>query len=226
MNQLPILLFFFSLVATATEIPVEPLAQKGDQLLADDFDRAGLGDWKTIIPTFTVTNGVLKGVQTRANHGAVGRVYRPMMDVVVEFKYKLDGSKRFNVVFGDQRYKGSHAGHICRVVFTPELIRLGDDKEGIMHNDIFKMRKDPSRKEELKKLLVGRGSSAPVAIDLEKWHQVIIEIAGDRMRVSLDGKPTGFLQSSGIAHGTKSSFHFTVNGPGVLFDDVRIWKAR
>ncbi|MBK8092525.1 MAG: hypothetical protein IPK32_11240 [Verrucomicrobiaceae bacterium] len=24
----------------------------------------------------------------------------------------------------------------------------------------------------------------------------------------------------------KQSFHFTVNGPGVLFDDVRIWAAK
>jgi hypothetical protein len=55
---------------------------------------------------------------------------------------------------------------------------------------------------------------------------VVIELKGDQMRVLLDGKPVGYLQSPGIAHETKSSFHFTVNGKGVLFDDVRIWQAR
>lgn len=226
MKLLPLLCLAVPLAATAAEIPAEPLAQIGEQLLADDFERAGLGDWKSLIPTFTVTNGILRGVQTRADHGAVGRVYRPMKDVVVEFRFKLAGSSGFNAAFDDQTFKGSHAGHICRVAFAPKKITLGDDKEGAMRNDIFAMRKDPARKAEANKLLAGRSSSAPVSLDQSKWHQVTIEIAGDRMRVSLDGRPAGFLQSPGIAHETKSSFHFAVNGPGVLFDDVRIWKAR
>ena len=157
--------------------------------MSDDFDRTDLGDWQALIPTFTVENGRLKGVQTRDDHGAVGRMYRPMKDVVVEFKFKLDGSTGFNAVFDDQKYKGSHAGHICRVAFAAKQIRLGDDKEGIMRNDIFDMRKDPARKAEADKLLEGRGSSAPAAIEPGKWYTVAIEIAGDQMRVSLDGQP-------------------------------------
>ena len=76
------------------------------------------------------------------------------------------------------------------------------------------------------KLLTGRGSSGAAKFEQKRWYQAAIEIVGDRMRVSLDGKAVGYLQSPGIAHETKSSFHFTVNGPGVLFDEVRIWKAR
>lgn len=222
----PLLCLALPFVVSAADIPFEPLARPDAPLLSDDFERAGLGDWKSLIPTFTVTNGVLKGVQTRADHGAVGRVYRPMKDVVVEFRFKFDGSPTFNAVFDDQAHKGSHAGHICRVAFTPKQITLGDDKEGAMRNDIFEMRKDPARQAEANKLLAGRRSSAPVTLDPEKWHPVIIEIVGDRMRVTLDGKPAGFLQSPGLAHPTKTSFHFAVNGPGALFDDVRIWKAR
>jgi hypothetical protein len=213
-------------ICLAEAAPAGPLAQKGESILTDDFERAGLGDWKSLIPTFTVKDGVLKGEQTRDDHGAVGRVHRPMKDVVVEFKFKLDGSTGFNAVFDDQKFKGSHAGHICRVAFTPKLIRLGDDKEGVMRNDIYEMRKDPARKAEADKLLVGRSSSAPTTIKQGQWHNVVIEILGDQMRVSLDGQAIGYLKSAGIAHETKSSFHFTVNGPGVLFDDVRIWKAR
>ncbi|HEY1602617.1 MAG TPA: hypothetical protein VGG64_23635, partial [Pirellulales bacterium] len=63
-------------------------------------------------------------------------------------------------------------------------------------------------------------------IEPGKWHDVVIEIVGDQMRVSLDGRPAGYLKSPGIAHETKTSFHFTVSGKGVLFDDVRIWEAR
>ena len=209
----------------AADIPDQPLAKMGEQLFADEFERSELGEWKPVIPTFTVEGGALKGVQTRDDHGAVGRVYRPMKDVIVEFKFKLDGSTGFNAVFDDQKFKGSHAGHICRVAFAPTQIRLGDDKEGVMRNDIFEMRKDPAKKAEADKLLVGRGSSAKIALGDKNWHQVAIEILGDEMRVSMDGKALGYLKSPGLAHETKTSFHFTVNGPGVLFDDVRIWQA-
>ncbi|HWA99297.1 MAG TPA: hypothetical protein VG713_12430 [Pirellulales bacterium] len=210
----------------AAEVPSKPLAEKGDLLLSDDFDRHELGDWQSLIPTFTVENGVLRGVQTRDDHGAVGRVYRPMRDVIVEFRFKLDGSTGFNAVFDDQKFKGSHAGHICRVMFMPKQVRLGDDKEGAMRNDIFAMRSDPARKPEADQMIAGRSAVFPLTLAPESWHQVAIEIVGDRMRVSVDGQPIGFLQSSGIAHETKTSFHFTVSGPGVLFDDVRIWKTR
>jgi hypothetical protein len=210
----------------AANVPNQPLAAKGKLLFSDDFQRADLGEWKSLIPTFAVKDGVLKGWQTRDDHGAVGRVYRPMKDVVVEFRFQLDGSTGFNAVFDDQKFKGSHAGHICRVAFAPKQVRLGDDKEGAMRNDIFEMKKNPSRKAEADKLLVGRGSFAPVNIEQKKWHQVTIEIVCDQMRVCLDGKPVGYLKSPGIAHETKSSFHFTVSGKGVLFDDVRIWAAK
>lgn len=219
-------LFFSAVIAFAGNAPQQPIAKKGELLFSDDFERSDLGEWKPLIPAFSVQNGVLKGLQARDDHGAVGRVYRPMKDIVVEFKFKLDGSSGFNAVFDDQKFKGSHAGHICRVSFTPKQIRLGDDKEGVMRNDIFEMRKDPAKKAEADKLLAARGSVTNITLDPKTWHDVIIEISGDQMRVSMDGKPVGHLQSPGIAHETKSSFHFTVNGPGVLFDKVRIWAAK
>lgn len=213
-------------LSSAADIPTEPIAQKGEPILADDFERADLGGWKSLIPTFTVEGGALKGVQTRADHGAVGRFYHPMKDVVVEFKFKLVGSPTFNAVFDDQKFKGSHAGHICRVAFAPTQLRIGDDKEGVMRNDIYEMRKDPARKKDADKLVKERGSVSIMKIEQQKWYQATIELKGDELRVSLDGKPIGFLKSPGIAHETKSSFHFTVSGTGALFDDVKIWQAK
>lgn len=63
-------------------------------------------------------------------------------------------------------------------------------------------------------------------IEPKKWHTVRIELLGNVLRVTMDDEPAGELKSPGIAHETKQSFHFTVNGPGVLFDDVRIWTAK
>ncbi len=210
-----------------TKVPAA-IAEKGELIFSDDFERNELGaDWQPLIPTFAVADGVMKGTQTRDDHGAVGRVYRPMEDIVVEFKFRFAGSPTFNVVFDDKNLKEySHAGHVCRVAVTPTQIRLGDDKEGIMRNDIFKMRKDPAKKAEADKLLEGRTAVIKTPVDPETWHTMRIEIAGDEMRVSLDEKPVGFLKSPGLAHPTKESLHFTVTGSDMLFDEVRIWRAK
>ena len=149
-----------------------------------------------------------------------------MKDVVVEFRFRLEGSPRFNVVFDDQKHKGSHAGHICRIAFTPNGIRLGDDKEGIMRNDIFEARRDPARKEAADERIKDRASWSPLKIEQQKWYAVAIELVGDQMRVSVDGKPVGYLKSPGLAHETKTSFHFTVSDKAIHFDDVSIWKAK
>jgi hypothetical protein len=218
-------LFVVAVSCFGAEIPAKSIATRGKVLVSDDFERTGLGDWKAVIPTFFVTNGVLVGRQTRDDHGSVGAVKAAFKDGVIEFKFRLEGSTGFNAVCDDKAFKGTHAGHICRVVVTPKVIRLGDDKEGAMRNDIFEMRRDPKRKAEGDKLLAGRSSAAPVQIEQHRWYRLCIEIAGDAMRVSLDDKPIGYLKSPGLAHPTKSDFHFTVSGKDAHFDEVRIYAA-
>jgi hypothetical protein len=216
----------FTFTLSAADQGIGPLAKKGQLLFADDFERTELGDWKVIIPGFKVAAGVLVATQDRADHGSVGRVYVPMKDIVMSFRFKLAGSPRFNVVFDDKNHKGSHAGHICRVAFAQKQIRLGDDREGIMRNDIFAMRRDPKQKKVAEKLLEGRGISAKANLESNRWYEVTIEIFSDQMRVTLDGKAVGVLKSPGLAHPTKQSVHFTVNGNATHFDEVKIWQAK
>ncbi|MEQ8789614.1 MAG: hypothetical protein RIC55_25185 [Pirellulaceae bacterium] len=219
----------FSLFCCASAVAAEnvpgTIAEPGELLFSDDFQRSDLGDWKVIIPGFQVVDGVLVGTQDREDHGAVGRVYVPMKDVVVSFRFKLAGSPRFNVVFDDKNHKASHAGHICRIAVAPKQIRLGDDKEGVMRNDIFAMRRDPLQREAADKLLEGRSAAAQVNLESDRWYALQIEIVADQMRVSLDGQAIGYLKSPGLAHPTKESVHFTVSGKATHFDDVKIWRA-
>lgn len=212
--------------APAQPSPAAPVPRPGEELFSDDFERQDLGEWRAMVPSFTIIDGALRGQQSPGAHGAVGQVRRPMRDVVVSFRFKLDGSTTFNAVFDDKDFKGSHGGHICRVLFTTHQIRLGDDKEGVMRNDIFEMTKKPGGRALAAPLLAGRGSVAPARIEQNKWYHATIEVVGDDMRVWLDGAPSGHLKSPGIAHETKSSFHFTVTGSGVLFDDVKISRPR
>ncbi|MFK8113158.1 MAG: hypothetical protein AB8B91_13200 [Rubripirellula sp.] len=222
---LPLCLLMISVTSMFAQEGSGRLTKTGELLFEDSFDRSELGDWKVIIPGFHVKDGILVATQDREDHGSVGRVYLPMKDVVMTFRFKLAGSPRFNVVFDDKKHKGSHAGHICRVAIAEKQIRLGDDKEGIMRNDFFKMRRDPKQKEAADKMIEARGSAYRTALKQNQWYELMIEILGDEMKVSLDGGLVGYLKSPGIAHPTKESVHFTVSGNATHFDDVKIWKA-
>ena len=224
-------LIFLALLAPAcldtfaADAPAHPISKKGALIFSDDFERTGLGAWKQNCQTFTVADGVLKGSQTRGDHGAVAAVHVAFSDAVIEFKFRFEGATGINAVCDDKAWTASHAGHICRATITPKLIRLGDDREGGMRNDILEMRRDPKRKAEGDKLVESRTKTFPMSITTGEWHRLTMEISGDEMRVSLDDRPAGFLKSPGIAHPTKSDFHFTVSGKDALFDDVRIWSA-
>ena len=136
-----------------------------------------------------------------------------------------------DVEFDDRNFKGCHYGHICRaqVRYNPKdksaYVLIIDEKEGGMRNDIREMRKDPSKKAEVAKLLKGRSARFPVKIKEGQWYTLVVETVGDEMRVELDGKAVGFLKSPGIAHDTKSKLEFGVAGKNGFFDDLKIWDA-
>lgn len=213
--------------AATPEIPSHAIAQKGKQLLADDFGRSEMGVWKAVIPSAAIADGALKVWQTREDHGGVGKIPVKYKDAIFEFRFKTGENKSFSIGFDDKQYKGSHAGHIASIGVSPDRIRLNDSKEGVMRLDIYEARKgnDPAKKKEAEKALVGRTANFPVKISGDDWHTLSIEMAGDAMRVTLDGKPAAYLKSSGIGHPTKDLFGFTVSGKEVLFDDVKIWEA-
>lgn len=215
--------------ASAADVPAQPIAKKGALIFSDDFERAELGDkWKVTTPTYTIADGVLRCSQTKPTHGAVGRVDIAQKDLVLELKFRFDGATNINVVCNDRAWKDSHGSHICRVTLSPTKgMLLGDDKERYSHA-VEELRKDPARKAEVEKLTAGRSVNIPMKFETGRWYQLSMEIVGDEMRASLDGKPVGYLKSSGIAHPVKSDFHFTVSGNATqfaLFDDVRVWSA-
>ncbi len=229
----------------AAPIPESSIAKKGELLFSDDFSGAKPdARWVRVVPTFSVEDGVLKGVQTRVKdeptkdgkgvikaHAAVHGLNVPTKDSVVEVKVRFDGATMIDVELDDRDYKGAHYGHICRAQLRldPKTGKgtavIIDEKEGNMRNDIRAMKDDPSKKAEMAKLLVGRSANFPAEVTPAKWHALVVEIVGDQIRVVLDGKPVGHLKSPGIAHATKSRFEFGVAGQGGAFDDLKVYAA-
>ena len=52
-----------------------------------------------------------------------------------------------------------------------------------------------------------------------------VEIVGDEMVASLDGKPVAYLKSPGIASATKTDWGFTTQGRTIEVDNLRAWAA-
>jgi hypothetical protein len=227
-------------VAPAPTIPAQPIAKKKELLFSDDFESATHPkEWHKVVDTFSFEKGMLKGTQTREQnipaadgkpavtaHAAVYGLEIPTKDRVVEVKIKFEGASMMDVEFDDRKFTGSHYGHLCRAQVRLDGVTLIDEKEGSMRNDIYEM-KDPSKKEERAKLLVGRSARFPFATKLEpgKWYTLVVETVGDQMRVTLDGKPVGYLKSPGLAHATKSKIELGVAGKDGYFDDIKVWNA-
>jgi hypothetical protein len=234
--------FLFPAAVIAADLPAIPaqsIAVKKELLFSDDFEGAEPANvWHKVVPTFVVEKGVLKGTQTRDKdvpaaegkpaikaHAAVHGLEIPTRDSVVEVKIRFEGASMIDVEFDDRKFTGSHYGHICRAQVRLNGVTLIDERDGGMRNDIYEMKKDPAKKAEVAKLLAGRSVTYPAKLESGKWYTLVVETVGDEMRATLDGKPAGYLKSSGIAHATKSKIELGVAGKSGLFDDIKVWNA-
>jgi hypothetical protein len=220
-------------------VPAKPIAEKKEILFSDDFEGAEPAKvWHKVVATFAVEKGTLKGTQTRDKtvpaadgkpevkaHAAVHGLEIPTRDSVVEVRIKFEGATMIDVEFDDRKYTGCHYGHICRAQVRLDRVTMIDEKDGGMRNDIYEMKKDPAKKAEVAKLLAGRSASFPVKLEPGTWYTFTVETVGDEMRASIDGKPAGYLKSSGIAHATKSKIELGVAGKDGFFDDIKVWNA-
>ncbi|MBK8094473.1 MAG: hypothetical protein IPK32_21560 [Verrucomicrobiaceae bacterium] len=219
-------------------VPSKPIAVKKELLFEDDFSASTPAKpWHRVVDTFTFENGELKGNQTRVvdstapdgkvikAHAAVHGLEIPTQDSIVECRIKFDGATMIDVEFDDRKFTGCHYGHICRAQVRLNGITIIDEKDGNMRNDIYEMKKDPAKKAEVAKLLIGRQATFPAKLETGKWYTLLVETIGDAMRVSIDGKSMAYLQSSGIAHATKSKIELGVAGKTGSFDDLKVWNA-
>lgn len=214
-------------LAAATAFPDDN--PRVGKTLSDSFSREELvvnsdpHPWTAPIGGFSIQDGVLHGEELpEAGHGAVARWEVPFQDAKIIFRFRLSGSKQFNFVLDDKNCKESHAGHIARVVFHEAVLRIGDDREGIMRNDIFEMRRAKTTTPEVESILKERSKSVKMSITPNDWHHAQIVVEDDMLRVAVDGGEFHTLKSPGIAHPTKTKFGFTVPGRGVDFDNVSI----
>ena len=238
-----VVLFLVTASAFAAELPVippAPIAQKKELLFADDFQGTNHdARWHRVVDTFVFENGALKGTQTREKdtpskdgksiikaHAAVYGLELPTKDSVVEVKIKFDGNTRMDVEFDDRKFTGSHYGHLCRAIVSLDKVTILDERDGSQSTNLIELRKDAAKnKDEINKLLATHSANFPAKLEAGKWYALLVETVGEEMRVTLDGKPAGYLKSPGIGHATKSKIELGVGGQSGWFDVIKVWNA-
>lgn len=139
---------------------------------------------------------------------------------------RFDGCTMMDVEFDDRKYTGSHYGHLCRAQVRLDKVTILDEREGSQNEIIKAMKADPGKKAEVAKLMAGKSATFPVNLTAGETYTVVVETAGDEMRVTIDGKAVAFLKSPGIGHETKSKIEIGVAGQSGWFDDIKVWDAK
>src|SRR5262245_1834156 len=186
--------------------------------------------WTQRIESAGVEDGVMFGRQTTTEHGFVASVKIELPDgnVIGECRVQVERNVTVAFSFDDMKDPDSIAGHIARVTLEPQLVKLHDDKEGPMNRKLAAVRKsaDSVAKVEAEAEIKRHTVLAPMKLDTQWWHALVIEIVGDQMRVILDGQPVGLLKSGGLGHENKPDLKISVSGKQALIDAFRIWSVK
>jgi hypothetical protein len=209
------------------------MAKPGKLLFEDDFSRPDMTPkWKVGKGEWSVKDGVVSAAENPDDKHAAYAYITPNVqykDAIAEFSFHLDGCKNIQLNMRDSKYKGSHAGHIIRVQIQPTSVQLADWKTGVMKNENYSVTSDPNAdpaaKKEIRQKIKDKSSSYKVSFDIAAWHTARVEVVGDELLLSIDGKPAGYLKSEGVAHETKNMLGITVGGKTGQIKNVKFWEA-
>jgi hypothetical protein len=191
--------------AADPEMPQTKLAQIDKLVPVNPIEGSALSaKWKAAKGKWEATDGILRGAEIEADkHGAVFRTAQKLKDIVIAYDVKLDGAKTTSLSINGAK------DHLARIIVAPTRFvvqRDDQDHEGPDKSIIF--------------------LTKPVKLDPGTWHTVVLEMVGDKMVGTLDGKITGEGSDPTFAAKEKMSPGFTVAGESASFRNVRIYTAK
>ncbi|MFK7822438.1 MAG: sulfatase-like hydrolase/transferase [Planctomycetaceae bacterium] len=217
----------------------ELIRSRGKLVFEDSFDRLEEDDAKEQLGNGWKTNSRnrAKGVKQAdlkdgylnikmaavADHGVSIKHDAPFDDGVVKVRFRIHDQKGIGFNFNDPKCKVSHAGHICAFQVKPNRVMFRDGKTGIFDLNTRKKKLAGAPKKEIDKLTKGKFRYVKRKTSKSEWHEAVILIEGDTMKVWIDGKKVGALSSEGIDHNVKQNMAFAVSGTADV-DDLHIWS--
>lgn len=177
-------------------------AKKADKAAPKAAPAPWIAGWRLRPGKWEFADGAMKGTELKEDaHGAVARFPLTYKDVVVQYDVRLDACKQTTFSVNNAKE------HVCRVLIS---------KDG------FKAQKDDSDHAGPDKAKVFNNVAMPITPGT--WHTVLIEIKGEEMVATIDGKSsTGSDRLIGVE---KANFGFTVSGDGASFRNLRVWEAQ
>ncbi|HWE01243.1 MAG TPA: family 16 glycoside hydrolase [Tepidisphaeraceae bacterium] len=205
----------------------------GKLIFEDDFASGQMKPkWNVGKGNWSVKDGVVTAFEIPEDHHGAYAYINPNVeykDVLVEFSFKLDTAKNLHLNMRDSKYKGSHAGHILQAIIMPDKVQLQDMKLGGMKNEYYdvtsKPTATPAEKKEIQEKVKDKTATFKASFDPAAWHEGRVEVLGDQIVISIDGKPVGYLKSEGIDHAAKNMIGFTVGGKSAEIKNVKAWDA-
>lgn len=147
-------------------------------------------------------------------------------DGSVEMRFMLeDEQDLLGLDFADAKFKEVHAGHLFKVTVGTRKVTIDDMKTGGMNMEFYDAKKAKTLTPEQKKLIASMKKTYPVKLEAGKWYALVVNINGDSVTASIDGKEVAAQSSAGFAHPTKRMLRLSVPKSAVV-DDVKIWKAK
>ena len=229
-----LMVFAFPTFATADEL--------GELIFADDFERSESQELKDEPGNGWGTNSRSRAkgnkqvdlrdgalhifIHEVADHGVSVTHPAGFTDGAVALRFQLqDPRDSLGLNFADLDYKPVHAGHLFVVRVNKDQVQIQDLKTGNMDLKIREARLAGKLSPEQQKMLKGKSVKVSHRIAPKEWHQLLVEIQGDRVNVTIDGEEAASFQSEGIAHPSKKLLRLAVPRNAVV-DDVKIYRKK
>jgi len=179
------------------------MVSTGKLLLVDDLNAALGKDWKASKGKWELVDGAIRGAEVKADmHWAVARRNLTVKDAVIEYSFKIDGTKQTTLSMNGAK------GHICRVLVRPTGITVQkDDQDG---------KDGPDKAVPL--------DTVEVPVKPGEWHTLVIELRGPDLLATLDGKHTAYGSHASIDV-EKTNLGLTVAGESASFKGLRVWDS-
>jgi hypothetical protein len=184
--------------------PPEPrvwMVTRGELLWEESFaDGKWADDWRKYKGDYKVQDGAVRVAEIAADghHPAMSRKLGAD-DVVVQFRFKLEGSSWMGFALDDKE-------HVGRLILHPDQFRI------LKMSGIGGTTKGEAV------------DSVRLKLNDGQWHTVVWEICGDEMVATVDDKEMALGKAPGMTS-TRGRCELISGGQYALYDDIKVWKA-
>jgi hypothetical protein len=214
----------------------------GQLIFQDDFSRTESqektdepgNDWATNSKSrakgnkqVDLRNGAMYiSTHAEANHAASVTHPVEFTNGTITLRFMLEDARdSLGVNIADPQCKEVHAGHLFAARINSKQVLLQDLKTGNMRLDI-RTAKEAKQKltDEQQEALKGKQRALPHEVEVGKWHDLLLQVKGDEISATIDGKLVGSFKSPGIAHPTKRMLRLPTPR-NVVVDDLKVWRT-